>query len=123
MKRNIFISLLIGMMGVIALIGCEKQSSCECGIQGHLKVLDEPYKANFGNHFTDIKITAFFYDMEGNMFYITGKTPKNNSYSTIVSAKLNGYQDTPPQIDGPVTADYTGEVYFYSLDCISVIDK
>lgn len=29
MKRNILLSLLIGMMGVIAFVGCKKNNSCE----------------------------------------------------------------------------------------------
>ena len=119
MKKSVLLSLLIGMMGVMAFVGCEKQSSCECGIQGHLKVLDEPYKADFGNHFKDIKITAYFYDLDGNMYYITGKTPRKISYSTIVTVKLKDYPDIPSQTEGPVTADYTGEVFFYSLECIN----
>ena len=118
MKKNILISLLVGIIGAIALGGCKKNSSCDGGTQGHLLVLDKPYKTNFGPHFKDIKVTAYFYDTDENMYYIIGKVPRKIPYQSLVQAKLRGYPDVAPKTEGPVTADYTGETYFYDLECI-----
>ena len=118
MKSRILISLLVAAMGMMMLSGCQKESSCDGGTQGHLLVLDKPYKTNFGPHFKDIKVSAYFYDTNENMYYIIGKVPKKLSYQSLVQAKLRGYPDVAPKTDGPVTADYTGETYFYDLECI-----
>ena len=63
MKSRFFISLLAVAMGMMVFNGCQKRSSCNGGIQGHLEVLDEPYETD-PNFFyvSNVKVTANFYD-------------------------------------------------------------
>ena len=85
MKSRLFISLLVVAMGVIVFSGCQKRSSCNGGIQGHLEVLDEPYETD-PNFFyvSNVKVTANFYDSNNRIYFITGKVPKKISKKYLI---------------------------------------
>lgn len=111
MKRNILLSLLIGMMGVIVLNGCKQRSSCEGGVNGYLHVLDKPFRTDTKFYRKNVKISAIFYDSDTHGYYITGSVPKNVSPNVMVNAKISSVYPKEGKI-------YQESVWIYKLDCI-----
>lgn len=78
MKRNIFISLLIGIMGVIVLNGCQKYSSCECEDMkvGYLTSEGSNISMPEEESMQTININAtFIEDITSERYAITGHVP------------------------------------------------
>ena len=122
MKTRLFISLLVVAMGVIVFSGCQKRSSCNGGIQGHLEVLDEPYETD-PNFFyvSNVKVTANFYDSNNRIYFITGKVPKKISHNSLVTAKIHVVDpgeeyDSKPHYAQPLA-------HVYKLDCICIDEE
>ena len=113
MKRHIFILLLIGMMGVVALSGCKQRSSCEGGVNGYLHVLDKPFRTDAKFYRKNVKISAIFYDSGTHGYYITGSMPKNVSPNVLVNAKISSVY---PKEDEIIHEDLS--YWIYKLDCI-----
>ena len=118
MKKSILLSLLIGMMGVMALGGCQKRSSCNGYNPGYLHVLNEPYESKIEDGFfkDGVKINAHFYQ-DGWCCYITGKVPHNVNPNVISHVKLKNYY---PKFDRTLydtkNSDYNK--YIYKIICI-----
>ena len=121
MKTRLLVSLLVVAMGVIVFSGCQKRSSCDGGIQGHLEVLDEPYETD-PNVFcvSNVKITAHFYDSDNHNYRITGKVPKKISPNSLVTAKIH-VVDPGEEYDSKPT--HSLNVPVYKLDCICIDEK
>jgi len=121
MKARLFISLLVVAMGVIVFSSCQKRSSCDGGIQGHLKVLDEPYQT--GSEFAekDFKITAYFNDSDNHIYRITGKVPKKISSNSLVTAKMHIVYPDEEFLSKPHPMTIYEPVY--KLDCICIDEK
>ena len=118
MKTRLFISLLVVAMGVMAFSGCQKRSSCKGGIQGHLEVLDEPYKTDSYFYEKNVEITAHFYVSDSNCYSITDKVPNNISKNTLVTAKIHSVYPKEREI-------YRTEAckWIYKLDCICIDEE
>ncbi len=111
MKKTFLISLLVGIMGAMILGGCKERASCDGGIQGYLHVLENPYKTDKNFYKKNVKITAYFYDLDNNFYHITGSVPKNVSPNVLVNAKISSVYPKEGEI-------YQESVWIYKLDCI-----
>lgn len=108
-------------MSMIVLSGCQKRSSCDGGIQGHLEVLDEPYQTGSEFDEKDFKITAYFNDSDNHIYRITGKVPKKISSNSLVTAKMHIVYPDEEYDSKPHNWQPLAEVY--KLDCICIDEE
>ena len=118
MKNKILLLAFTVFVGAILLSGCQKQKSCESAfsndgriIRGYLQKLDEPYKTDETFVMENYKITAHFIDVDGNVFYIAGKVPKDINSNTpvgVILAEVGDYDNI-----------YRTKKMIYTLSCLS----
>ena len=118
MKKLILISLLVAVMGMIVLNGCQKRSSCNGYNPGYLHVLNEPYESKIEDGFfkDGVKINAHFYQ-DGWCCYITGKVTHNINPNVMSHIKLKYYY---PKFDRTLydTNNSNCSKYIYKIICI-----
>lgn len=118
MRNRFFLLMFVLLGGLIMMTGCVKQESCSDSIfaregrliSGHLYLLDEPFRTDDTFIVEGYKITSYFVDADGNVFYITSRVPKdidsNTAVTVILSYAVEDYNF------------YSTKKYIYNLACV-----
>ena len=118
MRKRFFLLVLVLCAGLFVMTGCVKRESCSDSlfaregrlISGHFYALEEPFRTDDTFIVEGYKITSYFVDADGNVFYITSGVPKGIDSTTTVTVILS-YAVEDYNF-------YSTKKYIYNLACI-----
>ena len=97
MRKRFILLMIVLFAGLFVITGCVKRESCSDSlfardgrlISGHFYALDKPFRTDDTFIAEGYKITSYFTDADGNVFYITSRVPKDIDSTTMVTVILS----------------------------------